>query len=62
MCRPRAAGLKLFFQQLISATADEAAAIVDRFYQAYEDEVAAAPDGHAMDYIHLVLDIENRLK
>ena len=36
----------------------EAAALVDRFYQAYEDEVAADPEGHAMDYIHLVLDIE----
>ena len=36
----------------------EAAAIVDRFYQAYEDEVADDPTGHAMDYVHLVLDIE----
>lgn len=37
---------------------DEAMAIVDEFYQAYEDEVAANPDGHAMDYVHLVVDIE----
>jgi len=37
---------------------EEAMAIVDAFYQAYEDEVAANPEGHAMDYVHLVLDIE----
>ena len=36
----------------------EAMEIVDAFYKAYEDEVAADPDGHAMDYVHLVLDIE----
>lgn len=27
-------------------------AIVDRFYKAYEDTVAATPAGHAMDYVH----------
>lgn len=27
-------------------------AIVDRFYQNYEDAVAASPEGHAMDYVH----------
>ena len=48
----------VFSTALDQRPADEAAAIVDRFYQAYEDEVAAAPDGHAMDYIHLILDIE----
>ena len=37
---------------------DEAIAIVDDFYQAYEDDVAANPDGHAMDYVHLVIDVE----
>ena len=37
---------------------EEAMAIVDRFYQAYEDEVTDNPDGHAMDYVHLVVDIE----
>ena len=34
--------------------------IVDRFYDAYRDEVAANPSGHAMDYIHIVLDIQKR--
>lgn len=36
----------------------EAQAIVDDFYQAYEDEVAADPAGHAMDYVHIVLVVE----
>lgn len=30
----------------------EIAAIIDRFYQSYEDLVAEDPKGHAMDYIH----------
>ena len=32
--------------------------IVDGFYQAYANEIAANPEGHAMDYIHVILDIE----
>jgi len=32
--------------------AAEIAPIIDRFYQSYQDEVAASPHGHAMDYIH----------
>ncbi len=32
--------------------------IVDRFYNSYLDEIAQSPDGHAMDYIHVVMDIE----
>lgn len=38
--------------------ATERAAIVDRFYQAYEDMVSDEPDGHAMDYVHSYLAIE----
>ncbi len=30
----------------------ERMAIINRFYDAYEAEVAAAPEGHAMDYVH----------
>ena len=41
-----------------SRPAAERAAIVDEFYQSYEDLVAANPDGHAMDYIHCYLAIE----
>jgi hypothetical protein len=36
----------------------EVTAIVDKFYNAYEAEVASNPDGHAMDYIHIILEIE----
>jgi hypothetical protein len=36
----------------------EITAIVDRFYDAYEAEIASSPDGHAMDYIHVILEIE----
>ena len=36
----------------------ESLQIVDRFYKAYRDEVAANPTGHAMDYVHIILDIE----
>ena len=32
--------------------------IVDQFYDAYRDEVAGCPGGHAMDYVHIILDIE----
>ena len=38
--------------------ADERAAIIDEFYQRYEDRVADNPDGHAMDYVHCYLAIE----
>lgn len=39
-------------------SAAERAALVDGFYQRYEDEVAADPTGHAMDYVHIYLAIE----
>ncbi len=35
-----------------SHPAGQRQAIVDRFYASYEAEVAAEPDGHAMDYVH----------
>ena len=38
-----------------SRPAAERQAIVDRFYAAYEAEVAAAPEGHGMDYVHCFL-------
>ena len=41
-----------------SRPADERAALVDLFYQRYEDRVAENPDGHAMDYVHCYLAIE----
>jgi len=33
------------------------AAIIDDFYDAYEAAVAAAPEGHGMDYVHCVMEI-----
>ena len=36
----------------------ERRALVDEFYQRYEDMVAADPAGHAMDYVHSYLAIE----
>ncbi len=43
----------MFFDALDPArTEDERRRIVDRFYAAYEADVAAAPDGHGMDYVH----------
>ena len=40
-----------------SRPAADRQAIVDRFYRAYEDAVAAAPEGHAMDYVHCFMAI-----
>ena len=31
---------------------DDRQALIDRFYAAYEADVAAAPEGHGMDYVH----------
>ena len=35
--------------------AQERAAIIDAFYQSYQDMVASDPQGHAMDYVHVYL-------
>jgi hypothetical protein len=35
--------------------AAERQAILDNFYGAYEDRVRTAPQGHAMDYVHIYL-------
>ena len=32
--------------------------IVDKFYNLYQEEIASDPEGHAMDYIHVIMDIE----
>jgi hypothetical protein len=37
--------------------AAERAAIADEFYGAYEADVARAPEGHRMDYVHCVMEI-----
>ena len=48
----------VFLSALSSRSPAEAQAIVDEFYQSYEAEVAANPEGHAMDYIHAIMVIE----
>ena len=32
--------------------------IVNKFYSSYEQEIAENPDGHGMDYIHIIMEIE----
>jgi len=32
--------------------------IINKFYDSYKNEIAKNPDGHAMDYIHIIMDIE----
>lgn len=34
---------------------EEKAEIVDEFYHRYQASVAAAPEGHGMDYVHIYL-------
>ena len=48
----------VFLSALSSRSLEEAQSIVDAFYNSYEAEVAANPDGHAMDYIHIIMVIE----
>lgn len=43
-----------------SRPADERMAIVNRFYDAYEAEVAAAPEGHGMDYVHCFMVVRKK--
>ncbi len=48
----------VFKNALEKRNPDESNRIVDQFYNSYLEEVANNPDGHAMDYIHVVMDIE----
>ena len=38
-----------------SRSSAEKAEIIDKFYGSYQARVAAQPDGHAMDYVHVYL-------
>ncbi len=44
-----------------SRSPEEREALIDLFYQRYEDLVAANPNGHAMDYVHCYIAIEKEL-
>ena len=48
----------VFLSALSDRVPNEAQDIVNAFYQSYEAEVADNPDGHAMDYIHIIMVIE----
>lgn len=48
----------VFLTALDTRPPEQAQALVDAFYQRYEDHVAAAPAGHAMDYIHIIVVME----
>ena len=50
----------VFRTALAGRPEEEIEALVNAFYSAYEQQVAADPSGHAMDYIHVLMAIEKR--
>ena len=48
----------VFRNALVNRTEREINEIVDKFYNLYIDEVSNDPEGHAMDYVHVIMDIE----
>ena len=48
----------VFKNALINRSANEVNEIVDHFYNLYIDDVSKDPQGHAMDYVHVIMDIE----
>lgn len=50
----------VFRTALDSRPEAEIQTLIDAFYGAYEQQVAADPSGHAMDYIHILMAIEKQ--
>ena len=50
----------VFSTALKGRTENERTQIINRFYGNYEAEIAADPTGHAMDYIHVIMEIEKQ--
>ena len=50
----------VFRTALADRPEEEIEALVNAFYSAYEQQVAADPSGHAMDYIHILMAIEKQ--
>ena len=48
----------VFRTALMNRKEQEIDEIVNKFYKSYEDEIANNPEGHAMDYVHIVMEIE----
>ena len=48
----------VFRTALINRKENEIDDIVNKFYNSYQQEIARNPDGHAMDYVHIIMEIE----
>ena len=48
----------VFRNALIDRTEKEINEIVDKFYNIYIKDVSNNPEGHAMDYVHVIMDVE----
>ena len=48
----------VFRTGLLGRDEDDINKIIDLFYNSYQDEIAESPDGHSMDYVHVIMDIE----
>ena len=50
----------VFKTALDGRKSEEIEELVDFFYQKYMDQVSKNPDGHSMDYIHIIMEIEKK--
>ena len=48
----------VFRTALSNREKSESNEIINSFYEKYRAEVERDPDGHAMDYIHIIMEIE----
>ena len=48
----------VFKTALNGRKSEEAEELVDAFYKKYMDQVTENPDGHSMDYVHIIMEIE----
>ena len=48
----------VFRTALIDRKENEINNIVNSFYNSYQQEISENPDGHAMDYVHIIMEIE----
>ena len=48
----------VFRTALIGRTEDKIDEIVNKFYNSYQREIAENPEGHTMDYIHIIMEIQ----
>ena len=48
----------VFRTALINRKENEIDSIVNNFYSSYQQEISDNPNGHAMDYVHIIMEIE----